>query len=159
MKYLLILVFLIPAQASAVESFGRFFTTPAERANLNHLRQTRKIEPVTENQPGEAVESIEPAMPPSVSVQGYIKRSDGKKGTVWINEKPVQEESATGEIQVGKIPNNGNEVQIKLPATGKNFQLKAGQIYDPQTDAIKERTSESGRVEAGSIGIQGEKPN
>lgn len=142
MRYLLIFALLLPAHASAVESFGRLFTTPAERANLDHLRQTRKIQPVTEAQPEETAEAVEPALPPTVSVQGYLKRSDGKKGTVWINEAPVQEDSASGEIQVGKIPQSGNEVQIRLPGSGKNMKLKAGQVYDPETDSILEKSQD-----------------
>lgn len=114
------------------------FTTPAERSTLDHLRQTRKIEPVTDtDQPLEVIEAA-PVTPPEISVQGYVKRSDGKKGTVWINQKPVQENSTSGGVEVGKLPTNGNQVQIKVPGLDKSLKLKAGQIYDPETDSVSE---------------------
>jgi len=154
MRYLLIAFTLLSNVAFAAEPFGRLFTTPAERATLDHLRQTRKIEPVNIDQPQEVIE-VAPVVPPEISVQGYVKRSDGKKGTVWINEQPVQESSRTGEIEVGKLPKEGNQVQIKVPGIDKSLRLKAGQAYDPETDSITEskvRAAEPAAQESGTIG-------
>ncbi|HZV62071.1 MAG TPA: hypothetical protein VFF75_06625 [Methylophilaceae bacterium] len=161
MRYLLIAFTLLSNVAFAAEPFGRLFTTPSERATLDHLRQTRKIEPVNIDQPQEVIE-VAPVAPPQVSVQGYVKRSDGKKGTVWINEKPVQENSSTGGVEVGKLPTEGNQIQIKVPGLERSLKLKAGQAYDPQTDSITENKVRPGRSEAevsGTIGtIPGDQP-
>jgi hypothetical protein len=159
MKYLLLASIFLSSLAWGAEPFGRLFTTPAERTTLDHLRQTRKIEPANLDQPQEVMEGI-PVIPPAISVQGYVKRSDGKKGTVWINQKPVQENSSSGELEVGKLPKDGNQVQIKMPSLDKNVKLKAGQMYDPETDSISEskvRTTEPDAQESGTIGtIPGE---
>jgi len=154
MRYLLILLMLSPVAALAAEPFGRLFTTPAERATLDHLRQTRKIEPVNVDPTKEVLE-LAPVAPSAVSVQGYVKRSDGKKGTVWINDQPVQENSTTGGVEVGKLPRNGNEVQLKVPGLDRSLKLKAGQAYDPETDSITEskvRAKQPDAQESGTIG-------
>lgn len=155
MKYLLIALVCLSNLAWGEEPFGRLFTTPAERTTLDHMRQTRKIEPVNLNQPQEAIETA-PVLPPEISVQGYVKRSDGKKGTVWINQQPVQENSSTGEVEVGKLPRNGNQVQIKVPGLDKSLKLKAGQVYDPATDSVSEskvRANQADARESGTIGF------
>ncbi len=134
MRYLLMILMLLPGITVAADSLGRLFTTPAERASLDYLRQTRKAEVLEADKSAEAA----PAVPSSISVQGYVKRSDGTKGTVWVNQKPMQENSGTDEIQVGKLRADGNQVQLKLPANGKSLNLKAGQMYVPETDSVSE---------------------
>lgn len=144
---------------SAAPFEGRLFTTPAERARLDQLRLTSKPPSKQELQDDQTQEiaAPEPLAPRSVSVQGYITRSDGKKGTVWINNTPVQENDAAGEVQVKKLPQNGNQVQISIPSIGRDLNLKAGQVYVPETDSVSEdkaRLSErpAGEADAGSIG-------
>jgi hypothetical protein len=84
-------------------------------------------------------------------MQGYVKRNDGKRGTVWINGNAVQENSRTKDVQVGRLPIQSNRVPMRLPANGKRITLKAGQVYDPQTNKVKEiRRSVQGDV--GRIG-------
>lgn len=131
------------APAGAAQLDGRLFSTPAERARLDHLRQTSK-QPDPEQAQMQAEEGDVDWTPPpavipeSVSVQGYVKRSDGKKGTVWVNERPLQENSEAGDLRVGKLPPRGNQIEIDLPANGKRLKLKAGQIYLPETDSVSE---------------------
>lgn len=137
---------------------GRLFTTPAERARLDQLRLTSKppsAQEMLDDQTEEVV--VAPVAPRSVSVQGYITRSDGKKGTVWINNTPVQENDEAGDVRVRKLPQNGNQVQISIPSIGRDLNLKAGQVYVPETDSIAEdkaRMSEppANEADAGSIG-------
>ena len=137
---LCLLLSLIPsASVSAAESFGRLFTTPPERSSLDYLRQTTKA-PRLEESSLTTLEAPPPAsvIPDSISMQGYVKRSDGQKGTVWVNNHPLQEGSANGEVEVGKLGGNGNQVQLKLPASGKNFNLKVGQSYSSESDSVSE---------------------
>jgi hypothetical protein len=123
----------------AADGIGRLFTTPTERANLDYLRQTTKAIVLKEQEePVPLVEEAAPIVPAEVSMQGYVKRSDGKKGTVWVNHQPMQEGSSNSEVQVGKLGRNGNQVQLKLPTNGKNFRLKAGQVYLPETNSVSE---------------------
>lgn len=148
---------------SAAPLEGRLFTTPTERARLDQLRLTSKPpsqQEMLDEQTEEVV--IVPVAPRSVSVQGYITRSDGKKGTVWINNTPVQENDAAGDVRVRKLPQNGNQVQISIPSIGRDLKLKAGQVYVPETDSISEdkaRMTDRPQVEAEDAGTIGASPN
>jgi hypothetical protein len=123
--------------SNAEQVSGRLFTTPNERAKLDYLRQTSKA-PGPELYDDEEAVTIAPTLPGQVSIQGYVKRGDGKKGTVWVNHEPIQENSNLGEVRVGKLPPKGGQVQINLPASGRNVNLKAGQVYTLETDSISE---------------------
>ncbi len=142
--------------AHAADNFGRLFTSPPERANLDRLRQTAKS--ATLNQPLEtstdAAPAAAPATPQPITMQGYVKRSDGKKGTVWVNNKPLQEGAASDAVEVGRLARNGNQVELTMPATGKRIRLKAGQVYLPASNLVKEIDAHARRLEesSGSIG-------
>lgn len=157
-SFLMLVFSIIPfAQVSqAAESIGRLFSSPAERNTLNYLRQTKKINQVI--QPETPTQQIEPeqrALPNAINMQGYVKRSDGKQGTVWINNEAMQENSGNQDVQVGKLPQNGNRIPIKLTANGKHLTLKAGQVYDPENNRVQEiRRSFQG--EQGRIGDEGQ---
>lgn len=143
---------------SAAQPTGRLFTTPNERAKLDYLRQTSRVPSPEEMLEKPENATVAPTLPSSVSVQGFVKRGDGKKGTVWVNDTPVQESTDTGEVRVGKLPKDGSQVHINIPASGRNVNLKAGQVYVPQTDSISEdkarltESSQSTDRDAGSIG-------
>ncbi|WP_235272722.1 hypothetical protein [Methylotenera versatilis] len=151
----LMLVFLVMpfAQISrAAEPIGRLFSTPAERSALNYLRQTKKLNIAI--QPETSVQQAEPearALPSAINMQGYVKRSDGKQGTIWINDQAMQENSANQDVQVGKLPANGNRIPIKLPANGKRLTLKAGQVYDPENNRVSEARSHGAQGDSGTI--------
>lgn len=152
---LMLVIFVMPfAETSyAAEPIGRLFSSPAERSTLNYLRQTKKVNQVI--QPETSVQQIEPeqrALPNAINMQGYVKRSDGKQGTVWINDQAMQENSGNQDVQVGKLPENGNRVPIKLPANGKHLTLKAGQVYDPENNRVHEARSHGAQGYSGTIG-------
>ena len=140
----------------AAEPIGRLFSSPNERSNLDYLRQTKKVNvPAVINEaPVERIEQIAPApvvLPDAINLQGYVKRNDGKQGTVWINDKAVSENSSNKEVQVGHLNNSNNQVPIKLTANGKQLKLKAGQVYTPKTNKIREARSRAANVERGKI--------
>lgn len=138
----------------AGEPLGRLFSTPKERANLDYLRQTRKIiVPQTVEPTASPVQVL--ALPKAVELQGYVKRSDGKQGTVWINQQAIQEGTKNGEIAVGHLPQQQNRVPIQINASGKVLTLKAGQTYDPETNRVREMRS-SVQGEQGRIGDEGQ---
>lgn len=156
MKSWLISVLIMTASqlALADDSFGRLFSTPKERANLDYLRQSRKI--IVPQKVESAPQSVEVlALTKAVELQGYVKRSDGKQGTVWINQQAIQEGTKNDEIAVGRLPEQQNRVQIQINGSGKVLSLKAGQTYDPETNRVREmRTSVQG--EQGRIGDEGQ---
>ena len=139
--------------AHAGEPMGRLFSSPAERSNLDYLRQTKKqIVPVTSEASTERAEPIAVQLPDSINMQGYVKRNDGKQGTVWINDNAMQENSGNKDVQVGNLPDNSNRIPIKLPANGKRLTLKAGQVYDPESNRVREARSHNAQGDSGRIG-------
>ena len=126
--------------ACAAEPIGRLFTSPAERSNLNYLRQTKKklIAPVVVDTPSEAIQAAPIELPDAVNLQGYVKRNDGKQGTVWINNQALQENTRNKEVAVGSLPQDSNRVPLKLSGNGKRLNLKAGQVYDQESNRVHE---------------------
>ena len=127
--------------------FGRLFSKPNERSNLNILRQNQKLKPIgtPEVQPETAL-NAEPAAPTEpITLQGYVKRSDGTS-TLWINNQAVQENSAIDNVKIGRLNKRGfsqkgastEGVDVKIPASGKHIRLKAGQMYEPESNQIVE---------------------
>ena len=133
--------FLLGLSATAAEPLGRLFTSPVERSNLDYLRQTKKNEPLKVEAPTPELEIAPPpivALPDAVNLQGYVKRNDGKQSTVWVNNQAMIENSRNKEVTVGKLSAGSNRVPIKLSANGKRLNLKAGQVYDPQSNRVQE---------------------
>lgn len=137
----------IYAQAEPVGQFGRLFSKPNERSNLNILRQNQKLKtisapeaPTETEATAEPVASIEP-----ITLQGYVKRSDGTS-TLWINNQAVQENSTVDNVNIGRLNKRGfsqkgantEGVDVKIPGNGKRIRLKAGQMYEPETNQILE---------------------
>lgn len=132
------------ANAYAEEGgFGRLFTTPTQRAELNYLRQSTKFNinrkdaelesPVTQ-EPIPLSERVD-----ALAFQGYVKRSDGKKGTVWINQTALSEDEVRDGIAVGRI-GNAHQIQIKGEGIEKPLLLKPGQRYLSNQDRVVEES-------------------
>ena len=136
--------------AAPSDNLGRLFSRPAERSNLDILRQNQKLKVIVP-QPDSELEVVEKAvpieLPDTVTLQGYVKRSDGKGNTLWINNQAVQENSTVDAVKIGKLNQRGvskkgatmEYVDVKIPANGKQVRLKAGQTFDPESNQIFER--------------------
>ena len=150
MRILFLILVLCAQSAWAAESIGRLFTSPAERSDLDYLRQTKKNLPVKAESPIQEsmVETAPIMLPDAINLQGYVKRNDGKKGTVWVNNKALQENTGNHDVQVGKLPSDGNRVPIRLPANGRSLTLKAGQVYDPENNRVREARSHAAQGDA-----------
>jgi hypothetical protein len=149
---LILSVFTQPIMAA--EPIGRLFTSPAERSNLDYLRQTKKklVVPVIVDTPADIVEATPIVLPEAVNLQGYVKRNDGKQGTIWVNDKALQENSGNKDVQVGKLSEGSNRVPIKLSANGRRLNLKAGQVYDPESNRVREARNHGAQGDSGTIG-------
>jgi hypothetical protein len=141
----------------AADSLGRLFTSPAERSNLDQLRQTKKklIVPTMVDAPTDTTEASPIVLPDSVNLQGYVKRNDGKEGTVWVNNQALQENSHNQDVAVGKLSEGSNRVPLKLSGNGKQLNLKAGQVYDPETGRVREARNNAVQGDSGKIGDEG----
>lgn len=151
-----LLLMAVIATSHATEPVGRLFTTPNERAVLNQMRMTKKE--ITPQKQEETIVNAAPipvVLPDSVTLQGFVKRSDGKLGTVWINQQAVQETGKHENIEVGKISPNNHRVPITLNANGKRLSLKAGQTFEPDTNKVRESRNSINVHAAGSNPLSG----
>lgn len=136
MKRLLafLLAWAATAQAAAEPPrIGRLFTTPAERAGLDRLRDAggRAPDPGQAQGPVAVEAQPEPAPPPPpepIAVTGIVTRSDGKS-VVWVNGVPQPDQAVTS--SPGKTP----AATVILPS-GQKATLKAGQVVDVNTGAV-----------------------
>lgn len=138
----------VTVHAELNSEFGRLFSKPAERERLDKLRQNQQLKVITvqEASPSEPdVENIPIGNTSPITMQGYVKRSDGKKGTLWINNQPVQEGDIIDNVQIGRINRKGfsgksaNTEGVDIQTgSGKRIRLKAGQMYEPETSQIQE---------------------
>ncbi len=157
MRYLilsLVLLFMSLSQLTiAAEPIGRLFTSPVERSNLNYLRQAKKLNaPVKMDEPVEGLEAKPIVLPDAVNLQGYVKRNDGKESTVWVNNQALQENSSNKDVSVGRLSEQSNRVPLKLSGNGKRLNLKAGQVYDPETNKVREARNHGAQGDSGTIG-------
>ncbi len=159
---LMLNIWLVNAYAETGDGFGRLFSRPNERNNLDVLRQNQKLKTVVAEPVETGIEAAPVELPDPITLQGYVKRSDGSKSTLWINNQPVQEDSTVDNVKIGRLNKRGNANQealdLKIPANGKNVRLKAGQIYEPDTNQVKElRVIEKEKLlnleETGVIGV------
>ena len=155
MKHLILTIalclqFIQPVYAE--DGLDRLFSTSAEREQLDRLREQQKNQPVETIVEATVIESKPVELPNAINVQGYVKRSDGKDGTVWINGEALQENSGNQDVQVGDLTKNSNAIPIRIPANGKRLILKAGQEYDPANNRIYKSPSYSISKSSGTIG-------
>ena len=131
------------------DDFGRLFSRQSERNKLDNLRQNQQLKVIKQQDMHAIEDDVEPdvvEMPDPITLQGYVKRNDGTKSTLWINNQAVQEDSSVDNVQIGKLNRRGlsskgastEGVDVKIPANGKQVRLKAGQMYEPETNQIIE---------------------
>ncbi|MDP2152124.1 MAG: hypothetical protein Q8J66_00470 [Methylotenera sp.] len=134
-------------QAAPNDDFGRLFSRPAERERLDKLRQSQQLKVITtqESAPSESDADHDPVeISGPITMQGYVKRNDGEKSTLWINNQAVQEDGVVDNVQIGQINRRGfsskttNTEGVDVQAGGKKIRLKAGQMYEPESRQIKE---------------------
>lgn len=158
---LLMLSLLVFAQDNQNQQLGTLFTDPQLRQQLEFERKNpsfKKSMLQTQSTPRiNPVQSIVKPLPAPITLQGYVKRSDGPN-TVWINHKPTEENATIDDVKIGRLSERSSQkndsllgsqqrlqktdqLMIKIPANGKIVQLKAGQRYEPEDNQIKEITT------------------
>ena len=136
MKQLLALFvgFALCGLAPAAETFGRFFFTPAERAQLDLARVQNRTPQLKSAEPAETA----PA-PQVLTYSGIVRRSDGKS-VLWLNNRPVDENEALSGLAVrGRVRSDGG-VTVQVPQTGRSIDLKVGQSVELNSGTIAEGT-------------------
>lgn len=131
-RALLLLALLSVANTASAAELGRMFFTPAQRATLDNARkQNIRAEIGNDNEQQPTALPV----PQNVSVNGVIRRSDGKN-TIWLNNRIVNEQQPGGiNATVGKAD---NRVRLNVPDSGRNVDLKVGQTVEIVSGTIEE---------------------
>ena len=120
---------LLAGSAGAAE-LGRMFFTPAQRATLDNARKQNIRSEISND-----AEQTATPLPQNVSVNGVIRRSDGKN-TIWLNNRVVGDRQTGGlNAAVGK---NDNRVRLSVPESGRTMDLKVGQTIEIVSGTIDE---------------------
>src|SRR5471030_1184404 len=121
---------MLTAGATCAAELGRMFFTPAQRATLDNARkQNIRTEIGSDNE-----QSATP-LPQNISVNGVIRRSDGKN-TIWLNNRVVSEPQKSGvNATLGR---NDNRVRLSVPESGRNVDLKVGQTVEIVSGTVGE---------------------
>jgi hypothetical protein len=138
MRLLLAFALLVTATATAhaAGDLGRLFFTPAQRAQLDVLRERHQ-------RLGAAAEAQQSPLPQTITVNGVVTSSDGKS-TVWINNQPVSgDEPAAG---VDLVHSGSGHVTLRLPESHREVKIKVGESLNPQTGDVTEGYEWSGSL-------------
>lgn len=144
----LIVVLLLSASldVSAVENFGRLFTTAKQRKEIDEFRNSGTGMEVTVNDEDLLIDEEDKEEEVSVdalTVRGLVRRT-GKKNTAWINDSNTYQGDLG--LQYMKIDEQGiseGGININLPGEEEKIRLKVGQTYEPQIKQIKEIGNDS----------------
>lgn len=123
---------MLMAGAASAAELDRMFYTPAQRATLDNARkQNIRAEISSDNEQQTAAAPV----PQNVSVNGVIRRSDGKN-TIWLNNRVISEQQKSGvNASVGK---NDNRVRLSMPESGRGVDLKVGQTVEIVSGTVAE---------------------
>jgi len=135
---------LLIAGTACGADLGRMFFTPAQRATLDNARkQNIRVEINDEN--AEQPAAAAPPLPQNISVNGMIRRSDGKD-TIWINNRPVTDQNAGG-FKISS-PKGSDRIHLTVPESGRSVDLKVGQSVEIVSGTIEENYSRRAAVKS-----------
>lgn len=111
------------------------FFTPSQRASLDVARKQRARTTVATEATEEVAATAAP-VPQTITFDGMVRRSDGKT-TVWINNRPVNENEQAGGVVFGRIRPDGG-ISLQVPQTGRSVELKVGQSIELLSGQIED---------------------
>ncbi len=133
----------LPGRAEA-QSFGRFFTTPEERAALDAGKRPGAG-------PGDAAQAPQPPAAAYITLRGMVYREQSDPGAggaseqaaertgvaIWVEDaRPQQAPGRPAYLSPERARIDANQVTFSLPATGQTLKLKPGQTYQTRTGAV-----------------------
>ena len=124
---LLGLLLAVASAASLAQELGRLFFTPEQRAALDARRKAR-----VPDRPAEVV-----TQSPSTTLDGYVKRSNGKS-TVFLNGEPITEGADAKRAQVIPSRDDPSRAAIELGEGGRRVPLKVGESLDRGTGEVSD---------------------
>jgi hypothetical protein len=137
-------LFAADSKQADIRELDRFFTTRAERAELDAMRRSGgsiSYSPATGNSR---------AAPQVIEMKGIMQRERGAP-VVWVNEgNTLNSERIDDQISV-RAENIGNKSAV-INNSGHAIRLKPGQVWQPDTNTVEEkyRTSVTAPVTKGA---------
>ena len=131
--------------ALEAQTLGRLFSTEDERVELNALRNDPNYGKVVEDE--QAVPAGEPLpMPGSITVNGFVRRSNGRHAT-WVNgSRILSGESIRDGIRLEPDGLSLGTVRLVLPNGLDVLSLKPGQRLDVLEGQVLESYQSNGEV-------------
>lgn len=124
---------------AAGADMGRLFFSPAERDAFQAARRAAKAPPVAEIIEPEPEINIEPLELivqeplPTITLDGYVRRSNGR-ATLWINgENSYDGDLSASEIDPPSVKLYDKAVRVSQTGRNGSVRLKPGQSYDPNS--------------------------
>ena len=142
----------LPGRAEA-QSFGRFFTTPEERAALDAGERPGAGA-------GDAAQAPQPPAAAYITLRGMVYREQRAPGAggaseqaarrtgvaVWVEDaRTRQAPGRPAYLSPERARIDANQVTFSLPATGQTLKLKPGQTYQTRTGAVFDAAEASPR--------------
>ena len=147
-KYLISLLGLLLCQSAwSAEDFGRLFTTPNQREQLDELRKTQtniKIEVTDAELAVEQNPVAEAATSGELQLKGLVYRHDGKN-TAWINDSNSYEGDLTSEFtRVNEDSVAADQVVIETGGEGSGkLSLRVGQSFNTGDKSVHDLLPET----------------
>ena len=136
------------------ETFGRLFTTVAQRAEIESAMAARTSGRQASEVPEET--PIRPVPPPQsarwIRVGGVVARS-GRPVYAWVDDRRVAVDGpppVDGSPPEGATPAGAGTPRVRLGAGGRSIVVRPGQRFDPRTGAVIDPVHRpAGRFERG----------
>ncbi len=107
---------------------GRLFTTPAERIQLDTLRQQGRTGIAPAEPPAPAAPPAAPPPPPApVELSGVLRRSNGQ-ATIWVDGAPRDQ----------ALPAGAPGGPVAVDIDGRRITIKPGQRYDATNGTVQD---------------------
>ncbi len=135
---------------AASDDFGRLFTTPEERNNLQMLRyaapEVEEVNIIIEEIDA-VVEQAEPRDIEGITLNGLVYRK-GSRSTVWLNGTNSYEGSLSSEyFRINTNDINDKNVSVTVPEVDLKFDLKVGETYEPNEEILLDIVNHDDDVE------------
>ena len=125
-RLLLIAALALPLAPAQAQELGRLFFTPDQRAALDARRKAR-----VPDKPAAAG-----AVSPTMRLDGYVKRSDGRS-TVWVNGESLSEGTQAESPRIGSGARDAR-VNVNVGDSSTRVELKPGEVLDRGNGEVRD---------------------
>jgi hypothetical protein len=128
--------------SAPAQDMGRLFTTPAQRANLDELRDMARLQRAEPEPEPLQTPSTQPAVAdvPAIerlTIDGLVRPSRGP-GAVWINGNLVPRGGVSREGLRVEMEDDRPGIRVRLPSGAGSVALKPGQQIEVRSGTVLE---------------------